>query len=921
MYIKVLARKGVPAKEQGDAFESFIARWMKKLGYSIIRNVRTTACELDILCKNNISGKSIYVECKAYNETKISANLLTSFLGKVHFKEYAEGWFVSTGEFGRDALGFLEDWEAKGDRSRLSLYTPDRLLDSLIKTEMVSKPPEEMLKSKLVETENIGDWVLLISDFGVYWGVPILRDGFKSSWALFSTDAAPRIISDQRTINEIVASGFELSRLPLWNRYSVNNPKVYNCRQGVVEVEVGDSWEDYRPSKPEYFVGRRMDLRRLSEWLGRIKNGSITSRVFAVIGDSGIGKSSFIAKVRDYFNKSKNENVFVYAVDARAANDSSYIEQSLLSALRHAQALGFGCDIDLMLSNGIHPLDSESLHVFFEACKAKNQVIVLVIDQFEELYSKPDLMDVFEAARELMLSTISAASNFVVGFAWKSDATIPQEHPAYYIWHNLADHRFELALHLFSVADVSLYLNKFEKELGQKLKPDLRKYLMDGCQGYPWLLKKLCVHVYKRIREGATQTKMEDTALDIHALFDSDLSMLSEAELKCLKYIASNSPTDIFDVLEIAANETIKSLQEKRLILKKGTKLYLYWDIFKDYVIDGTIPFIPFAYIPHASSLKQIVSAALALDQGHSMSIDELSRKIGLRVGTVSNRLTDLVRLGIAHNIDGRYVLDGGLSRDSLSILRFIRNVFKRHAFLMQLKKRSLNKPCTLRELKDAVKNLTPARGYSEKTLLVYARTIRNMLVQLGYASMDGECIVYKDSGDVFEDLQLVNPGKGRVFIGDTSPYQAYLALKTIASECSLRSNQAAELEMSNAVAVLVRMRLVKLSKRGYVLSSNDWSESDLLPEMFDRAVKEPSVKKTIEILEAVPHISPAKLGREINVFFNRDWKQATEKRIGGALRIWARWIMNSSLQHEILPPPGRHKHAESEDQLLFGFM
>ena len=144
----------------------------------------------------------------------------------------------------------------------------------------------------------------------------------------------------------------------------------------------------------------------------------------------------------------------------------------------------------------------------------------MVFDQFEELYSKPELFEVFEDARRLFLSATHLSLNFVLGFAWKTDSTVQQDHPAYYMWHQLSDHRMQVELRRFTKTETSNAIAVFERELQEKLNPNLRRQLIESSQGYPWLLKKLSIHLFEQIRSGISQFEIVDRALDVTSLFE-----------------------------------------------------------------------------------------------------------------------------------------------------------------------------------------------------------------------------------------------------------------------------------------------------------------------------------------------------------------------------------------------------------------
>ena len=917
MNIEVIPPNGVPPKRQGDVLEKFTADWLQKLGYEVTKNVRTNACELDLYCRHKVCGRIVYVECKAYNEKTLSANDLWAFYGKVKGKaDISEGWFVSTGEFGRDAKGFLIERESQDDRESFSFYTPERLVESLIDTKMISSPPSDLVRKDLKDGESLGDWVLCLSEFGTHWGSTILRNGVPQAWVVCSTDTIPRIITDETLIESLASLKFSLAKFKSWNDYRRQNESLPKLTHPIVEVEVGESWTDYRPARPEHFVGRKKDIREVFSFIEKVKSHKTDSRVLAFIGDSGIGKSSFIAKLRYESTKGKS-GVFVFAVDVRAASDSSYVEQAFLNGLNAAQRKGFGCKGVLQLTNVNHPLESESIKRFLLACERRKQVIVFVLDQFEELYAKAELIDLFNSARKLMLSVISANSNLIISFAWKTDTTIPQDHPAYYMWHGLSDHRFEIRLRQFSEVDANNLIRLFENELSQRLRPDLKKYILDNSQGLPWLLKKFCIHLYARIQNGVSQIDMEKSAFDIATLFEQDLTSLSGEELQCLRLIASNAPMDWFDAIQTVSADVIRSLQDKRLVLRKGNKLNLYWDIFQGYVLRKELPEIPFSYIPQSPSISALLRLAHVLNSDCGKTADDLSRDLGLTKKTVWNIMSDLIRFGIARNVEGSYYLESGIiNDDETTLLRILRETSKRHKLVSLLKQGYSVKHCGQKQLIELVRSSIPPGNYGTKTLSTYAQKMRQWLGRLGFIRDSGNFIIYEDKGDVqiFAARRNRSSGDG-IFIGDTSPYVAVKVLQKIINESRLPVHRVKEAGWRNAFSLLMRLGLIV--QEGRCICPLDIKEQNGVVQLFTRCDKERTIQKAIEYIQASPGITSVELGAKIAKFFDRDWKDTSSKRIGGALKIWGMWIINSRKVRKILPPPGRKGRWYDDTQLM----
>jgi len=931
MLIEVVKLQDEANTQKGDLLEDIAEEFLKTQGYEVLRQVRVTASELDLLCKHKVSGKEIYVECKAHKET-LSSNILTNLLGTVDFHDYAEGWLVTTGPLGKDAKGFMEQWEKKDSekRKKLSLYTPERVLNSLLDARLLMPQPKERAAELIKEHDlSIGDWVLLITLWGKFWACPILHNGIPKSLLLFCAQKGSQI-SDPTIIEKIKSTDFSLKNLDFLTEES-NQGSIEKITQqkdtAIVEVEFGEKWFDYRPARPEHFVGRKRAQRELLQFFTKVKKGRTDSRIFAIKGDSGIGKSSLVAKMREVAKLShKPNNLFLYAVDMRAANDASYISSAILKTLKSAAMQGFGSHDELKITNYTDPLRSESINSFLAECNRKHELIILVFDQFEELYSKSNLFTIFEEAKRLMFSVIAASTNLVLGFAWKADSTVPQSHPAYHMWHQLSDHRFEVSLKPFSHSDAEQSLGMFERELGERILPELRKYLLENSQGYPWLLKKLCIHFYEQLQHGITQQQMANRSLDISSLFDQDLNNLTDAEMGCLKLVAKNAPMDWFEVLENAGHEIVQALQDKRLLIRRGDKLNLYWDIFRDYVLYGTIPSIPFTYIPQSPSLDALLSVAMELDNAEGKTIKYLADKSKLEESTVKNIVHDLNQFGIISISGNEIILDSQLNElNAKSILASIRLLFKRHALTELLKNNNSIMPADTNQLITYLKTLNPTAQYHIRTWTTYAKRMAVWMEAFGLILRNNNGIIFNDLGDIVDGEVKKRRGEHRkiVFLGDTSPAKVVEALDILKTGAKSQVNMINQ-RYRNACAILYRFRLIEMtSANEFRISESNREYSSSIEAVWIKAKEEESLKVVIDKLKAEPSISTILLGKFISETFKRDWKRASWKRIGSGLRQWASWLMAPIGRTGLLPtPPGRASGPQSNvQQSKFAFL
>ena len=174
--IEVVSEEDDANKLKGDLLEALAGSLLKSQSYEVETQLRVTGVELDLVALHQVSGRRIYVECKAHRDS-LSADVLTKLLGTLDVHEqYQEGWLVSAGPLGKDAKGLWDEWQRKPaeKRSRLSVFTPAALVDVLIDAQVVVSPDSLRIPDWCADCQTGEEAVLVIAKLGSFWVLPVL---------------------------------------------------------------------------------------------------------------------------------------------------------------------------------------------------------------------------------------------------------------------------------------------------------------------------------------------------------------------------------------------------------------------------------------------------------------------------------------------------------------------------------------------------------------------------------------------------------------------------------------------------------------------------------------------------------------------------------------------------------------------------
>lgn len=652
--------------QKGKFWEDVSAHLFRKYRLKVIQNIEFDGMQTDIYVKNLDTNERGLIECKFHQES-IDAPTIFKLMGQALYKKVAFAYLLSTSDLNGKAKAVVDGYKNEQHKPfNLVVWDSNELAEAFRDLHNIKRPDMDKISGSF---ETLTLLVTHQKDF--FWVVEEMGKSNSPNRAIiFPTHKSESSLSSEEW-KEYFARDEQWKNLEItvYNQPGIE-PKdklINQLSSDIKEVIVStinqaDSFDDYhRPSRPEDFFGRETHQEKFWEFVKNVRDKTTDLRVVSFSGNTGLGKSSLVLKLAsECGSKSENEdkrNVYIYHIDVTSVNDKNanlFISAAIIKALEGAIDSKFvEIPNHLVSINPESPFHSESIRLLIEKLENSDKVIVIFFDQFEEILTKDALSSLYGLFKEAAYKIDSLKKNIVLGFCWRTDVHLPPEHPASSTWEKLQERLKNIKLAEFSESESLELLDGFKEYVTAKKDKELEiitkaTSLRDNLSSQPWFnqpwyLKRECGELYN---QDIDQSKLNPdqnkviTKFDIETSFNKDIQgAIITGDDKCLKYIAKFSPVSKMDVRREFNKDVISSLLKSKLVIETGENYKIYWDIFREFMLDGKLPEMIISYRPR-TKISTVLKIFRLLNKYETIS--DLVYVSEYAESTVKNALQDL---------------------------------------------------------------------------------------------------------------------------------------------------------------------------------------------------------------------------------------------------------------------------------------
>ncbi len=888
---------------KGNALERLIRNVLESNNYEITSNLNFTIGEVDLLCEHKIDKDILYVECKA--KEKVNVTDLQTFGYKILTKKPRKAYFIHTVELEHDAAGMkVEEFDKQTEFENVVFYGPNKIIDLLQGNERISRIKENEIPKHVTKR------FLIFTQFGDFFAYIVNSTSFAvpNDFYLFSAKDGANI-TDLKTAKAIQIRIPEISALKfksLQNRTS-SLTSSQSITETVVEIPQSDSWLDYKPASEKYFVGRTKIKADIMHFFKSVLKCTSNKRVFYLSGKSGMGKSSLINAVKaSCFNKQNKSKFYAFTVDSTNAETEQFVGLAFQELFKKAIANNFINEDEIASEkisfvSAFDLLSDSSVKQILDYLKVNNKVLILIFDQFEDVFRQDYLYKPFH---EFLLHVNNEQSNIIIGFSWKNEITLSPESGSHKFWQQAKGLGIPFELIGFNNEEINEIIEQLESEpkIG-KLSNSLKSLLVENSQGYPWLIKKLCIHIFNEVVSRKQKiSNLSKSNLNINNLFKKDIDELSGIESNALMTIAKNADIGSFfhetEIPEIISEKLIKSLLDRRLIIKNGQVYKPYWDVFREYLLRGNIIPLTANHILRQSP-NVCLKIFLLFEPGKKYLLDNLYKKIDKQIKSRSshlvNVLIDLQKMDlIVKDEEGNYFLPLNIKPDENSFVSIAKERIKESKVYSELLKS--NEPIlSTKKVSEIYKSCFEFTSTNDETWYSYATILIGWIF---FLELDIKNKILKIEKGRKGGIDL-DKSKDTAIIFN-SPDNISKALKDILGKGIMQNikDYLPSILRDLGVMGFLEKKGTKLTfiedKRKLLQSLIPQSEVEFKKELARTALELSKIKSVTEIYRNNPHIKAKELYNDYQDLFGKSVNESSAPTYASKLKPWAEFILNS---------------------------
>jgi hypothetical protein len=380
----------------------------------------------------------------------------------------------------------------------------------------------------------------------------------------------------------------------------------------------------------------------------------------------------------------------------------------------------------------------------------------------------------------------------------------------------------------------------------------------------------------------------------VEVLFKEDLSILAEEQIRCLKYVATRAPIAVSDVEDNFARETTNSLIHAHFLIRSGMNYVIYWDIFRDYLVEGRVPHIPWARTFQRGPVLAVRTLQELTKLGPA-GTPAIAVAIGLKERPCMNLLGDLVALQLVdRDQDNLYKPAAHLEGLAPAVIALhAQNQLKRHVVVRELGSRmEKGKDFDAETWDHFFASAQPGMtNVAQSTLRTYATTLRSWLAFAWLLEAKGQRFIRPvGSAAPVGFLQTRITDRGQ-FLGTGSPNAFRRLLQTLkATPSGVGRKELLAAGLRNALRDAMALGLITIVPNGGMQLCKSAQDDSIVEAMAKAAILK---QETVQFIKGEIESGNQDwnvIGENLRKELAAPWVAASTKRYINGLRRYYAW-------------------------------